>query len=136
MWQLPPVDLSNRGTLYPIGAGDTVSGATLAAMQYLRRGGDGVIGGGGGGGRVVVSPEVGKLISEKKAMWSDGGMSSEDDDAGCGMAVAFAFGLACGSASCLREDNSVFDVEDAMSFFGGMSKPVVRSIAVMDSVGK
>jgi hypothetical protein len=136
-WQLPPVDLSSRGTLYPIGAGDTVSGATLAAMQYLRRCRGGVgVGGGDGDRRVVLSDEVGRLISEKKAIWSDGETSSGGDDAGCGMATAFAFGLACGSASCLKEENSVFDVEDAMSFFGGMTKPVVRSIAAMDSVGK
>jgi hypothetical protein len=113
-WQLPPVDLSTKGTLYPIGAGDTVSGGTLAAMQYLRRGGGG-----------VVPTEIGKRLSEKRAEWRSGvdGVSS-DDDAGYDMAAAFAFGLACGSASCLREDNSVFDVDDAISFFVNSAEPV------------
>ena len=41
------------------------------------------------------------------------------------MATAFAFGIACGSASCLREENSVFGIEDyAMEFFEGMREPV------------
>ena len=131
-WRLPPVDLSDRGTLYPIGAGDTVSAGTMAAMQHLRRS--------RGGrrfssdrGRVVVPPDVGGLLSEKCAEWAMIG-SGGDDDAGAGMAAAFAFGLACGSASCLREDNSVFDVDDAVAFFGGMAKPVFMSIPAMDPV--
>ncbi|KAL3761534.1 hypothetical protein ACHAW5_003082 [Stephanodiscus triporus] len=118
-WQLPPVDLSTKGTLYPIGAGDTVSGGTLAAMQYLRRGG-------GGGGGKVIRTEIGKRLSEKRAEWRSGGAvgASSEDDEGYDMATAFAFGLACGSASCLREDNSVFDVDDAMSFFVNSAEPV------------
>ncbi len=130
-WRLPPVDLSDRGTLYPIGAGDTVSAGTLAAMQHLRRRRGRR--GGSGGRCVVVPPDVGGLLSEKCAEWAIG---SEEggDDAGCGMAAAFAFGLACGSASCLQEDNSVFDVDDAVAFFGGMAKPVFMSIPAMDPV--
>ena len=112
-WQLPAVDLSTRGMLYPIGAGDTVAGGTLAAMQYLRRGGGGVI-----------TSDIGKNLLDKKVAWC-GGTSSSDDD-GVTMAAAFAFGLACGSASCLQEDNSVFDVKDALSFFNDMKMPVVQ----------
>ena len=135
-WRLPPVDLSDRGTLYPIGAGDTVSAGTLAAMQHLRRsrGGRRVVG--SDRGRVVVPPDVGGLLSGKCAEWAMIGSGGDDDDdaGGRGMAAAFAFGLACGSASCLREDNSVFDVDDAVAFFGGMAKPVYMSIPAMDPV--
>ena len=39
------------------------------------------------------------------------------------MATAFAFGIACGSASCLREKHSVFDIEDyAMEFLRGCGR--------------
>ena len=31
--------------------------------------------------------------------------------------AAFAFGLACGSASCLKEENSVLDVSDVNAMF-------------------
>lgn len=120
-WQLSAVDLSTRGMLYPIGAGDTVAGGTLAAMQYLRRGGGGVI-----------TSDIGKNLLDKKVAWC-GGTSSSDDD-GVTMAAAFAFGLACGSASCLQEDNSVFDVKDALTFFNDMKMTVVQNIYTMSSV--
>lgn len=120
-WQLPAVDLSTRGMLYPIGAGDTVAGGTLAAMQYLRRGGGGVI-----------TSDIGKNLLDKKVAWC--GCTSSSDDDGVTMAAAFAFGLACGSASCLREDNSVFDVKDALTFFNDMKMPVVQNIYTMSSV--
>jgi fructose-1-phosphate kinase PfkB-like protein len=32
-------------------------------------------------------------------------------------ASVFSFGLACGSASCLQPENSVFDVKDAIQLF-------------------
>lgn len=120
-WQLPAVDLSTRGMLYPIGAGDTVAGGTLAAMQYLRRGGGGVI-----------TSDIGKHLLDKKTAWC--GDISSDDDEGVTMVSAFAFGLACGSASCLQEDNSVFDVKDALTFFNDMKMPVVQNIYTMSSV--
>jgi fructose-1-phosphate kinase PfkB-like protein len=124
-WQLPPVDLSTRGMLYPIGAGDTVAAGTLAAMQYLRRGGGGVI-----------TSDIGKHMLDKKTAWCGGKSSGDDDDEGVTMATAFAFGLACGSASCLQEDNSVFDVKDALTFFDDMKLPVVQNIYTMSSIAR
>ena len=114
-WQLPSVDLSNAGMLYPIGAGDTVAAGTLAAWQYLHHDSG------------VLSSHIGKLLCERKTKWSSG----EDDTSlevtrGYNMATAFAFGLACGSASCLKPENSVFDVDEALSFFESMTKPVIR----------
>lgn len=35
--------------------------------------------------------------------------------------AAFAFGLACGSASCLQEENSVVDASDANTLFQAIS---------------
>lgn len=102
--------------LYPIGAGDTVAAGTLAAWEYLHHTSG------------VISSHVGNLILERRTKWSN----DEDDVTseaakGLDMAAAFAFGLACGSASCLKQENSVFDVDDALKFFGRMDKPVIRS---------
>jgi len=109
------VDLSNAGMLYPIGAGDTVAAGTLAAWQYLHHNSG------------VVPSRIGKLLLERRAQWSSGeGGASSDEAKGYNVATAFAFGLACGSASCLKQENSVFDVDDAIKFFGGMAKPVIR----------
>ena len=109
-WQLDSIDLSDRGTLYPIGAGDTVAAGTLAAWQYLHSN-DGVI-----------PPSTGDTLKEKESLWS------KDDSAnGIRMASAFAFGIACGSASCLKEENSVFDVRDAENFLKEMDAPVLMT---------
>ena len=113
-WQLSSVDLSNAGMLYPIGAGDTVAAGTLADWQYLHH------------KNGVVSPHTGRLLLERNAQWSSGEGSSSKTAKGYNMATAFAFGLACGSASCLKPENSVFDVDDATKFFGDMTKPVMR----------
>jgi hypothetical protein len=117
-WQLPAVDLSKEGMLYPIGAGDTVAAGTLAAWQYLHHhtASDSEKKFFG-----VVPSRIGKLLSDRNAEWSEG-----EEDEGVKMASAFAFGLSCGSSSCLKEENSVFEAEDAMKFFGGMPKPVVQ----------
>lgn len=114
-WQLPAVDLSKEGMLYPIGAGDTVAAGTLAAWQYLHHGsGEKFFG--------VVPSKIGKRLSERKGEWSEG----SPEDKGYNMATAFAFGLACGTASCLQQENSVFEVDDAVKFFDGMTSPVVQ----------
>ena len=119
-WQLPAVDLSSEGMLYPIGAGDTVAGGTLAAWQYLHH----TTKTSSGSFFGVVPSKIGKSLEDKKAEWSDG--SEDDDEVGTKLATSFAFGLACGSASCLQEENSVFMINDAANFFGAMAKPVVQ----------
>jgi len=108
--EVPVPDLSERGTLYPIGAGDTVAAGTLAAWQYLRHNRH------NGGGEEeseepffgVVSSRVGERLA-----------SSRRREKTLDIATSFAFGLACGSASCLDRENSVFDVDDALGYFDG-----------------
>ena len=107
-WQLDSIDLSDRGTLYPIGAGDTVAAGTLAAWQYLQS------------KKGVISASTGAKLSEKETLWS-----KDRTDNGIRIATAFAFGVACGSASCLKEENSVFDVNDAEKFLKDMDEPVL-----------
>ena len=120
MWELPAVDLGNVGMLYPIGAGDTVAAGTLAAWQYLHHNDESTSSSSSG----VIPPKVGSFISKKKTEWSSS--SSEEENEGNNMATAFAFGLACGSASCMQEENSVFSVDDAERFFVDMAKPIIQ----------
>jgi len=37
--------------------------------------------------------------------------------------TAFSFGLACGTASCLNEENSVVDIADVLEIFKKMERP-------------
>lgn len=109
IWQMDTIDLSDKGsTLFPIGAGDTVAAGTLAAWQYLHS------------CNGVISSETGAKISEKQSLWS-----TDNTERGILMATSFAFGIACGSASCLKEENSVFDVSDAETFLESMNQPVL-----------
>ena len=117
--KLPSIDISNEakgGMLYPIGAGDTVAAGTLAAWQYLHHepstDEDNFFG--------VVPKQVGSVLSSVKSKWED-----VTDAKRIKMATSFAFGLSCGSASCLQEENSVFDVDDAVGYFSEMDNPVV-----------
>jgi len=107
-WQIDSIDLSERGTLYPIGAGDTVAAGTLAAWQHLNSKGG------------VIPASTGTKLSNKETLWSN-----DKQDNGIRVATAFAFGIACGSASCLKQENSVFDVEDAEKFLEEMNRPIL-----------
>ena len=124
-WQLPAVDLTKQakdGMLYPIGAGDTVAAGTLAAWQFLHHPSSKTVGDNFFG---VIPSTLGKHLTGVRSEWCNGAKSPEEEK-GYQMATAFAFGLACGSASCLQQENSVFEVENAMKFFGGMTKPLLQ----------
>jgi fructose-1-phosphate kinase PfkB-like protein len=124
LFQLPSIDISKQakeGMLYPIGAGDTVAAGTLAAWQYLhhepKTGENNFFG--------VVPKQVGSVLSSVKSKWlSDA--SSPTDGKSIEMATAFGFGLCCGSSSCLQQENSVFDVDDAVRYFEEMGSPVIQ----------
>ncbi|KAL7441266.1 hypothetical protein ACHAXM_007745 [Skeletonema potamos] len=122
--RLSSIDISKQakdGVLYPIGAGDTVAAGTLAAWQYLhhepKAGEDSFFG--------VVPKQVGSVLSSVKSKWLSNA-SSPTDEKRLKMATSFAFGLACGSASCLQQENSVFDVDDAIRYFSDMDSPIIQ----------
>lgn len=83
--------------LYPIGAGDAVAAGTLASWEYMLRTKQNWNG-------------VSRLDERIRKKLSGGEFDDE-------VVAAFAFGLACGSASCFKEENSVFDIEDALRLF-------------------
>ncbi|KAL7500881.1 hypothetical protein ACHAWT_010382 [Skeletonema menzelii] len=113
-----PIEIKG-GMLFPIGAGDTVAAGTLAAWQYLHHepqtGEDNFFG--------VVPKQVGSVLSAVKSKWLS---DASSDERTIKMATSFAFGLSCGSASCLQQENSVFNVDDALRYFSDMDSPMIQ----------
>lgn len=137
VFQMGVLDLMSKGTsggssngdggspvLYPIGAGDTVAAGTLAAWRHFQ-----VLGSTRRQEeeeRSPLSPAASEVLAERldgflAAMGAESKHAVRDGT----LAVAFAFGLACGSASCLKQDNAVFDVEVALRLFMGMAPPTL-----------
>ncbi len=94
-----PVLMSTR--LYTIGAGDAVAASTLAAWEYLNN-----------------RKEDQRLDESIRASLLKRVVFGEDI-----ANTAFSFGLACGTASCVERENSVFDVSKAMQLFEQMERP-------------
>ena len=96
--------------LYPIGAGDSVAAGTLASWTSL---------------------ESNKQLSQtihtalERRMHTTAFIASERTRR---IEAAFAFGLACGSASCLKEENSVFDVDDVLNLYREMKVPELVAV--------
>jgi len=80
--------------LYPIGAGDSVAAGTVAAWQYLKH-------------ATFQHQPLSENIQTYLNRFTDG--KHWDDEV-----IAFAFGLACGSASCLKQQNSILDAADVL----------------------
>ena len=91
LFKLPIPVLKSGRTLFPIGAGDAVAAGTLAAWLSLTNRGEDVS---------FLSTESKKIVSD----YSDSIGESEIYDARTrSILSAFAFGLACGSASKLKQ---------------------------------
>ncbi len=106
--RVPPSDNSNDvsmgGTLklFTIGAGDAVTATTLAAWEYLmNRKGEQRL------------DEAIRASLLKRVVFGD-------DIAN----TAFSFGLACGTASCIERENSVFQIPVALQLFEQMGRPI------------
>jgi len=109
---VPDLSLIKQGPakVYPIGAGDSVAAGTLAAWEYLETlSTDDDIG-------TSTSTRLerldGRIQSALKRKCDDIDTSGDDDRAAV---TSFAFGIACGSASCVKEENSVLDIVDALT---------------------
>lgn len=110
LYRLGVVDLTADQTLYPIGAGDSVAAGTLAAWLSLRS---------EDSTRSPLENNCRKALSK----WRDDIDLDVDDDSLRDVLAAFAFGLSCGSASCLQQENSVIDSRDVLELFGKMPRP-------------
>jgi fructose-1-phosphate kinase PfkB-like protein len=124
LFQIPisPILLDLNETLYPIGAGDAVAAGTLAAWVYLQ------------GAESSTSTEASihtipesccQLLSNRvETLLQNQRLSREVAKA----VSAFSFGLICGSASCLQEENSVLDTSDVARFFQRVDMPRVLTL--------
>jgi fructose-1-phosphate kinase PfkB-like protein len=101
-----PQSLLQGSTLYPIGAGDAVAGGTLAAWRAL-----------------VDGPEAPPCVHPDIQT----ALQGNESPAVRVMLTAFSFGLACGSASCLIEQNSVLKIQDALSLYRQTPRPAFLS---------
>lgn len=102
MFQLTVPDISllqqeGEMTIYPIGSGDSVAAGTLAAWEYL-----------------TMPNENFERLSSSVQNEIDLKYGKNFND--CGL-ISFAFGIACGTASCTQRDNSILDVNHALDFF-------------------
>jgi len=104
LFQVPVSVLPSDVTLFPIGAGDAVAAGTLAAWQSLTEGTE--------NGAACLPDNIKASLEafDKKVDVSDDPTTSI-------MLSAFNFGLACGSASCLQEQNSVVETSDVLRLF-------------------
>jgi fructose-1-phosphate kinase PfkB-like protein len=102
LYRLPIATLPENTVVYPIGAGDSVAAGTLAAWNYLH------------------CKDADCLPTEIQTALEQRG----DDSV---YLTAFAFGLACGSASCLQEENSVVQIPDVLRLFTNTGRPTFVS---------
>lgn len=91
--------------IYPIGAGDSVAGGTLAAWEYLHMADTD-----NDGDEVRLDSSIRNALKKKRI-----GLRDEDI-----AATSFAFGISCGSASCIQEENSVLTIRDALELFNAI----------------
>jgi fructose-1-phosphate kinase PfkB-like protein len=108
LFRLGVVDLSSDQTLYPIGAGDSVAAGTLAAWLHVRD--------------ASKSP-LADDCREALAKFRDSIDIENIDDASSDILAAFAFGVSCGSASCLQAENSVVDTKDVVQLLNRVPCP-------------
>ena len=120
LYQIPVGSLDNTGgtKIYPIGAGDAVAAGTLAAWYSLSRGG-------------AATPKDGshslpKQLHEKLLIETQKDGSA--DLTSSIMRTSFAFGIACGTASCLQDQNSVLELSDVEQMFDALvARPLMVS---------
>lgn len=99
--------LHHSTKIFPIGAGDSVAGGTLAAWEYLNSSNN---------QENRLHPDIHTALSNKLKQIKNVA------------AVAFAYGVACGSASCVQEENSVVSVDDTLALFDEIDVRVIESI--------
>jgi len=107
--------LDKAVSIYPIGAGDSVAAGTLACWKTLTS-----IENNDDGG---LNENILAAITRRR-MKKDMEYRSEQTRI---LEIAFAFGLACGSASCLNEENSTFRIDDVISLLDEMPPPQLIS---------
>jgi fructose-1-phosphate kinase PfkB-like protein len=94
-----PDETADTAPLYPIGAGDAVAAGTLAAWNYYSQPTDAA-------GGPLLPTELRDILDARAAALS-----------APPIVAAFQWGLACGSASCVMEENSVVCPADVAKLY-------------------
>jgi hypothetical protein len=94
---------SHKRVLYPIGAGDAVAAGTLAAWHYLHSRNSQCL------------PRRVRTALDQRVQATTTTLADDSNDQA--LLVAVAFGLACGSASCLHEENSKVHIPHVLQLF-------------------
>ncbi|KAL7570076.1 hypothetical protein ACA910_017108 [Epithemia clementina (nom. ined.)] len=97
-------------TLYPIGAGDACAAGTLAAWKALSSADR-------NSNHPIILPS---LLLQEQLVEAQRMSHPSMHSARIIMLISFAFGIACGSASCLQEQNSVLELADVERLFQTM----------------
>ena len=112
--------------IYPIGAGDAVAAGTLAAWRALVDASK--------SSRTSSSTPRSLESSSSSAPVSSrmhpdvlSALAGNESPSTRAMLAAFAFGLACGTASCKQEENSVLLVQDALDIYNQEGRPIFLS---------
>jgi fructose-1-phosphate kinase PfkB-like protein len=104
--------LNHKRVLYPIGAGDAVAAGTLAAWHYLHtttRNNQSL-------------PRLVRTALDQRVVETATTLNGSDHVKS--LLVAMAFGLACGSASCLHEENSKVHLAYVLQLFDCTPLPI------------
>ena len=102
IYRLAIPQLSADQTLYPIGAGDSVAAGMLAAWKTLEF-----------ADTPLLPPSLDALLKQQE---SSSNAHNDTNTTPTVLLKSLAFGLACGSASCLQQENSVVDLQDVERF--------------------
>jgi hypothetical protein len=107
--------------VYPIGAGDAVAAGTLAAWKGLTDART--------SNREHPYQPPGQRPAAVHRMHPDvlAALVGNESPAARALLAAFSFGLACGTASCLNEQNSAVELEDVLQFYNKEGRPVFLS---------
>ena len=106
--KVPVPVLTDTTTLFPIGAGDAVAAGTLAAWQVLEQ----------------QQSSAFRNNNDDNPAWVPVVQERHAQMASSPLVTAFHFGLACGSASCLQQENSVLDIADVTALWQGTAAPM------------
>jgi fructose-1-phosphate kinase PfkB-like protein len=125
-------DVTAAPHVYPIGAGDAVAAGMLAAWKILTDARNNprrlpplrLRGPSEGPAEAQVPPTQQQQRMHPVLHAALAGNESPTTRA---LLAAFSFGLACGTASCLNEQNSVVELEDVLQFYSKEGRPIFLS---------
>jgi hypothetical protein len=119
-------DVTVAENLYPVGAGDAVAAGTLAAWKALtdtrRLSSRDAFQSAAAADRPP--PQENRYRMDPQI---HDALSGNESPAARAMLAAFSFGLACGTASCLQQENSKVDLDDVLQFYSKEVRPIFLS---------